>query len=244
MIYIYTRFCLPIYFHQLWKPLYIKDLNRQKLTTIDDYLSWLYDEKRLDVVMKYLINITYKSLLLQKNKNFKWIICLGKDTPSKYMQIFKNICSDTIFIESFEHCEFIERTNKYPKEKRYSTIRLDSDDGLTSNYIDTISHINNPNIVFGIKSGYITKLIDDNNIYIMNKTFEYLTSPGLGCVNNNIFSLGNHTKLHTKFNILDLSNYGIKFLLSSGDHTVTSRQMYTKIDNEYQIEDIICNKKP
>jgi len=112
-----------------------------------------YFTRKKDTIEKYLFNynrlndkffrfkkVTYPSILKQTHQNFTWLIYSSKHMPEKYKQKLLRFKNDKILIKFVENLkEMMEDINNHIKTKKsFSTIRIDDDDGLNPEFLETL----------------------------------------------------------------------------------------------------------
>jgi len=125
----------------------------------------------------YLLeHITLLYILLQNNKNFKWIILTDKRIPQKVNQRLNDISNkygnirikyhnkgDYDISKLMYYKDFLDDRNKYA-----ITIRLDEDDAIIYNYIDMIEKIS----IQSLKKMDLGAICFHNGIYMKIKNGE------------------------------------------------------------------------
>ena len=101
--------------------------------------SWL--EERFELFDDFCFN----SVKMQTNKNFKWLVFFDITTPAvyrdkieKYKLSFNNFCP--IYIDGMKNYlpSIIENISKMDSKKYIITSRLDNDDSLHKDYVETV----------------------------------------------------------------------------------------------------------
>lgn len=243
-IYIYTRFSLPMYEKY-------KDRNNLKtiFNSYEEYIEYLYGDDRLEKKLFFFETLTLKTILSQTYKNYNWIIFISSLLPNKYKTYLKNIENHYYHINIYEIKELsIKNINlhKYhhPKEKCFLSSRIDDDDGLSTNYFDSVvkDFQTQDYDAIGSKSCLLISK-NENRLYCSNIKYPYLISCGLTTKNQNIFDMGSHTNIHKKYKILNKNDDNTKnyCLMSCGDHTITKRSQ-NLIYRDFNIESYISNE--
>ena len=165
--YIITRFSILDINYQGYKT--TKKYNKNIESDIKKYKKELFNYKRLNFKFKVFKLVTLPCVVNQTNKNYIWYIYASIYLPKEYKIKLKKITEPykkikCIFIKSFR--EF----NKFKinKEEKYSTMRLDDDDGLNINFIENLNKYKNKN-KFIISHPYGRKYIIKNNKIITSK---------------------------------------------------------------------------
>lgn len=121
--------------------------------------------------IKIFEKICYPSVINQSNQQFTWLIFFDIDTPNtikKYIE--ENYTSDLIqihYIDGFKELETICKriiSTQISPNSYFITSRLDNDDALHKDYIDTIKNLSIPRskTVIDIRNGY--QLYFENNL--------------------------------------------------------------------------------
>lgn len=201
-------------------------LTRDNQTNPDRLKELLFNPNRLNEKFWTFENITYYSVVNQKNSNYLWLIYISNELPPEYKNRIKKIENDNIkIIEVKSQSEFFKHTINYKYEKNFSTVRLDDDDGLNLNFIDIVNtyYQENSNDILSFPNGIlITK--KDNNLYQENqKKHLKKIAVGLSMFNHNIYNCGNHTELDKNFNVI-YDNTPDMYLLYASDNCDTKRK--------------------
>ena len=208
----------------------------RKGKSCSDIKKKLFDEDRIKEKLLAFEKITYDSLIKQKYKNFIWLICISNEYPKKYLSKLKKILTSNkgivnkiklIPVKNMK--DFDKRTNEelknISKKYNYISVRLDDDDGLAPFYLSQLSKYHNiDNHVISFPYG--RKVTFKNKKVIESKkiTDYKKNAQGLSVVNNNIYKLGDHTKVDKKNNII----YNISkdaYRLFCSNHTDTRRKI-------------------
>lgn len=203
----------------------------------------LFSKDRLDEKFKSFENITYKSVINQTNQNFIWIITISTHLPKEYKNRLYEITSKNNNIEIYEvgnMKEFYNLCNTYNYPSNYSTTRLDDDDALNINFIKDLNIEYNKSI----EKNEIYSLVNGNKITIHNgqlyidKNKEEFKNIALGLskFNGNIYSCGNHNKVHEKYKVI-YNKRDFSYLLYSSDFCDTKRKF--DFDNATKINNIL-----
>jgi len=105
----------------------------------------LFDKNRLE--LRFLIFETFclPSVKGQTSQNFDWIILIDKELPSKYVKRLQNLVGNQQNIHLVTYTgfnlgtlDFIENALGKIKSEYVITTRLDDDDALCSNFIETV----------------------------------------------------------------------------------------------------------
>jgi len=119
---IYTRFNLPLKFGGV--------INRPGI-----HLKKKWLDSRVELFNKYCL----PSVKNQTDQNFTWFICFAENTPPEYVN---EICTAKQAVPIFANSQgqSVERSREHIiDDSILATIRLDSDDSISLNYIDYLS---------------------------------------------------------------------------------------------------------
>jgi hypothetical protein len=199
----------------------------------------LFDKSRLDEKFFTFENITYNSIISQTNKNFIWIILTSTYLPEKYKKFLYTFSCEYIKIIEVDN---IKEFNNYIKnisyEKDFSTVRLDDDDGLNPNFIEKLNDIYNQSdkneVVSFIKGRKITS---KNEKFYIEKEIISAKNIALGLTkfNGNIYSLGNHNKIHIQNKVIYDETPNM-YLLYASENCDTKRKF--NFENMHEIKNI------
>lgn len=226
-IFLYTKFSIPCF--PIKKSYPTKALNFD-LSLYNEYISYLYDPKRMLSRLFFFENITVPSIFNQTYKNFEWIVFIHKNLPQEYYnkictinQKYNNIFNLVIIINDSSQNKNLFQYHK-PDEENYISVRLDDDDGLHHTYFSLVNETFNNNYDINICGSKSSLLLSKNNqdIYYNFNYKKYLISCGLAAKNCNIFNCGNHATIHERYKCLELKQKNL-CLMSCGDHTITNR---------------------
>ena len=200
-----TRFSIPECFTSKQKHF---QLSRDKTET--KYKEELFSKKRLEQKMNYFQSLTLPSITQQKNKNWKWYIFISFELPDEYILELENLIkpfSNQIFIHQVNDIpDFKSLSSKILEEtpKPYISSRIDDDDGISENFVERILfYIKMDKHIINFINGRISFFNHyTNNIEYGNSITYFNNSVGLSIINHNIFSLGNHIRIHEKNNII------------------------------------------
>nr|WP_321245838.1 glycosyltransferase [uncultured Psychroserpens sp.] len=127
--------------------------------------TWL--DERFSIFETYCL----PSIKNQTNTNFKWLVCFDIDTPELYNQKIENLKTQLpifqpLFIDGFKNLEKdISNFVKADSKKDFIiTTRLDNDDIVHENFIQTIQNLYRPEIsVININLGYQLIMLKNKN---------------------------------------------------------------------------------
>lgn len=121
-------------------------LNNQVLNNQIDKIDVSTDEKYLQYRFSLFEKYTVPSVKTQSNKNFIWIVLFSARTPKKFKNKIKQIQSELpnfrpIFLETSDEIQVI--LFEIFKRERTGTLvtsRLDNDDAISFNYVQTVQN--------------------------------------------------------------------------------------------------------
>jgi len=154
-IFIVTRFNLPITFNN-----YNKEVNKMGDPPLGD--QWLNDRKG------FFNNILAPSITSQSYSDFRWFVLFHSETSDSYINSLKG---GFIPIKANSYSECLDEIKDYYsqdptalKEKRvYISVRVDSDDSISSDYVGLINesvsknyfkYINNSSVAICARDGH------------------------------------------------------------------------------------------
>lgn len=187
----------------------------------------LFSEERLSEKMWTFRNLTYDSVISQKNENYFWMIYTSTQLPENYKNELYSLETDKIKIyEVDDQNEFFRKIKQYNYENEYSTVRLDDDDALHISFIDKINNLyekRNDIKIVSFPNGL--KICRKNgNLYVEKDIFRYKKiALGLTMFNDIIYLAGNHVKIDEKFKILYDQTPNM-YLIYSSDNCDTKRK--------------------
>lgn len=138
--------------------------------------SVVLTDKWLDERFELFFNYCLPSVINQKNQNFTWIVLFDSKTPSQYKSVIDKISADyknfrALFIDDmklvqFSLKQFISKVLN-DKDDFIITTRLDNDDSIHYNFIETIQKlaIKKADTVIDLRRGY--------QLNVSNNYFEY-----------------------------------------------------------------------
>lgn len=199
-----TRFSIPVSFYDHSQ----FSFQMSKKNSSDDYIKLLFSKKRLEGKMKYFTKLCFPSITQQTCSQWKWFLFISPQLPEEYIiqleeliktfkeQIFLHFVSN---ITDFHNLLTILLKNE---TEPYITSRIDDDDGISFDFVSEIlQYLPLKDHIINFVNGRITYLQKDT-IQFGKEIQYYNNSVGLSAVNRNIFSCGNHVKIHRKNNII------------------------------------------
>lgn len=188
----------------------------------DTYYKKLFSSERLDYKFKSFEMITLPSILNQTNQNYIWHIYTSEYLPDVYKEKLMNLTNQhksicVYYIKS--HKEF----NKIKFDSDYCTMRLDDDDGLSSNFIENLQKYKNKiNTIISHPNGKSVTIQNDK--VIIGKKIQYkLVALGLCAIGMNIYHCGAHTKVAEKHNVI-YDDAPDMYLINASIHCDSSRK--------------------
>ena len=177
----------------------IRSESMNQLDTEEAYFDWLYGDKRMADKFNAFEKLTVPSLEHQTYKNFEWLIFTSKKMPAKWLARLEAVrdrvpSAQIIFVKSFNEASKILSTRAYPKE--YITVRLDDDDGIHPRLLELYSKVGDKGTILSPKEGLV--ISPKGRGWKVSRHYYYPTCGawGLGLVGENVYSLGNHARIH------------------------------------------------
>ena len=194
--YIITRFSIYDYNCKSFK------ITRE--TTNDDYKSKLFDNKRLDLKFYIFEKMTIPSIVNQTNQDFIWFIYSSKYLPENYKQKLLNLTKNYSKIKVF----FIESFSDFYRPpiiaEKFFTLRLDDDDSLRLDFIDSVNKYNfdeHENCIISHINGIKFAYYDDKITYGGEISYKKIAL-GLCAIGMNIYKCGNHNSIDSKYKVI------------------------------------------
>lgn len=223
-----TRFSIPDSFSYHYKSF---RLSRDK--TEVQYKKELFSKKRLDQKMIYFRSLTFPSITQQKNKNWKWYIFISFELPEEYILELEKLAtpfSHKIIIHQVQDIiDFKKLSSKILEHipKPYISSRIDDDDGICESFVERILYyLPMDNHVINFVNGKISFYNQFKKNIEFGKSITYFNnSTGISLVNRNIFSLGNHIKIHERNNIIYNNQKDMFYLTHDSNVCDTKRRL-------------------
>ena len=163
------------------------------------YKLLLFDEERLNYKFNSFSKVTLPSIINQTYKNYIWIIYTSIYLPPNFKKKLLNLTKDykkikIKFVKNFK--EFYDDIELIlPKNLKYSTIRIDDDDGLSLNFLEELQKYRfKNNVIISFPNGTRIKIEDNKIVY--GKPFKKKNiAIGLCAINKNIYKY-NHSKIN------------------------------------------------
>jgi hypothetical protein len=202
-----------------------------KNNSYDGYIKLLFSKERLKRKMKYFTELCFPSITQQKSSKWKWFLFISPQLPEEYIiqlekliqpfkdQIFLHFVSN---ITDFHNLLIILLKNE---TEPYITSRIDDDDGISFDFVsEVLQYLPLEDHIINFVNGRITYLQKDT-IQFGKEIQYYNNSVGLSAVNKNIFSYGNHVKIHRKNNIIYNTKKLMFFLTHDENYCDTKRKL-------------------
>jgi len=155
--------------------------------------------------------------------------------PEKYMDRLRRIAQTTpnmnlVSVNSFD--EFDPAISSRLPKSKFIHVRLDDDDALHPGYFNLLASNYKPGLILSPVNGYMVSNYDHikkhGKASVFNWRIPICAASGLAIADQNVNSLGPHTKIHMKNqNIKYLNQKGL-FLRMIHDHNFTSPKNSTK----------------
>lgn len=214
--YIITRFSIFDYKHHAFKI--------QKQCNKDGYKSRLFSPKRLQSKFKVFEQMTLPSILGQKNKNWEWCIFSSAFLPVEFKERLIKLTEPHKQIR----CKFIKSFDEFvfdPDDKdNYCTVRLDDDDGLAPNFIESLQKYREKKGHIVTHKNGITFRMNKGNVDYGEKKEYRLGGVGLAAIGMNIYHCGHHIRIGEKYkNKIICDDSENMFYLCSGEYCDSGR---------------------
>ena len=170
------------------------------------YKKTLFSPFRLDSKFKFFFKITVKSILNQKNKDFKWFIFTSNLLPQNYkfklLKLAELVQSiEIFFVRDFDHMHDI--IDKYDFEKEYATVRIDDDDGVSPMFTHKLQKYSKyDKTIISFTHGRKVTLDNLNRLVLGKKLIMKNRAQGMTGINMNIYRCGNHVNVHQRYPII------------------------------------------
>lgn len=223
-----TRFSIPDSFSSSQR-----HFNISREVNEEDYKKKLFSKYRLKQKMKYFTKLCFPSILKQTNENWKWYIFISFELPEEYILELENLIkpySSKIFIHQVQDIPDFKKLSSRILDKiskPFISSRIDDDDGISKIFVDRILLYQSMDAhIINFVKGRISYLNNSKNTIEFGKSILYFNnSVGLSMVNQNIFSLGNHIKIHEKNNVIYNNHENMFFLTHDSKICDTKRSL-------------------
>lgn len=164
----------------------------------------LFNKERLDFKFKVFDMMTYPSIKNQTCQNYTWLIFTSPELPEEYSKKIDSYSDSNIQIirvNSFNDMrDYLKKLLK--DKKNYSTIRLDDDDGLCSDFLLKLNkYENDTDKIVSFPYGRNFSLKDDKIVYGQYVSKKNIAI-GLAAIGFSIYSAGDHTKINEKYEVI------------------------------------------
>ena len=173
----------------------------------------LYEEPYFSDRFNIFKNITLKTFENQTNKDFVLLVYHTNLIPNDKKELFDAIEQECSFVKNVYVKDPVLLIPDDLQNERLLTFRIDNDDGISSDFIDKLSGIQNSNqINVAITIPHIHKIcrISDNEYKLV--ALDYVSnSMGLAYLSNEnktVMDLGDHSAVYKKFNTIRLNGNG------------------------------------
>lgn len=222
-----TRFSIPVSYHDRSQ----FSFQMSKNNSYDNYIKLLFSKERLKRKMKYFTELCFPSITQQKCSQWKWFLFISPQLPEEYIIQLENLIQpykNQIFLH------FVSNITDFHKlltillkneTQPYITSRIDDDDGISFDFVSEI-------LQYLPLKDHIINFVNGRTTYLQRDTIQfgkeiqyYNNSVGLSAVNKNIFSCGNHVKIHRNSNIIYNTKKLMFFLTYDENYCDTKRKL-------------------
>lgn len=163
----------------------------------------LFDQARLNTKFTLFDKLTYPSIKNQSYKNYTWLIYASPYLPNNYKQKlekYQNSRIKVIYVKNFK--EMNENIEGQIKHDDFSTIRLDDDDGLNPEFLEMLNKYKSEKgtIISAPHGRWIH--IQNGEIKLRGRINSKHIALGLTGIGFNIYTSGNHTRVHEKHRVI------------------------------------------
>lgn len=185
----------------------------------EEYKKKLFSTDRLDTKFDVFEKMTLPSIVGQTNKNFEWFIIASTFLPNVYKERLNSLVAPYTQIKVHyitNYCELSRTVKSHTIEDSYATVRLDDDDGLSSNYVELLQkYKDKKECIITFPYGREFKIEENKIIMKDNEHYYPLIALGLCAINMNILSCGQHTMLQQKYKIVTDNTKNMYYLFCS-----------------------------
>lgn len=212
-IYVLTRFSVYNYPPKIWPV-------GGKIQSEEEYAKWLYNPKRMINKFDIFEGITKRCIENQTYKNFEWHIYTSKRMPKKWLDELFGLVKDVPQAKLFyvkNIGESLQHFAEYPKKEPYVSVRLDDDDGIHPRFFEILSHYTSPGMVISPKHGRMISRTAPTGAFVSSyhTIYPFCGAWGLAFSGGNVYSLGNHMKVNSNYDVNYLKDKDL-YLLYSG----------------------------
>lgn len=199
----------------------------------------VFEPSYFDYRFKLFESICLKSFQNQSNQNFKLVLFHSDSMPQEYKKRFAELERQNHFLHNLymedqadAFNEAIESTIKFVSfsNGQVITFRIDNDDAVQSNYIETLSRYLKPEFDGHVISMPNLKVIQhlDENTYAVQERQYPVTSIGLAYVSSRsayktALVLGDHREVHEKFPYVMIDDHKSGGLMTINGENVANR---------------------
>jgi len=167
--------------------------------------STLFNKARLQFKFRVFDKMTYPSIQQQTDPNFTWLIYASVYLPEQWKKKLEAYREDRIhivYVRTF--AEMNEDIAKRIKDSAsFTTIRLDDDDGLHPKFLETLNQYEKDvGSIVSMPNGRKYKLEGDRIVFHKDRIHRKHIALGLTAIGFNIFTAGNHTRVHDHHRVL------------------------------------------
>jgi len=184
----------------------------------EEYLIKLFSKERLEGKMKYFRQLCFPSITNQTNTNWKWFIFISHFLPEEYILELEKMIEPfqgkiiLHFVANITDFKNLSKTLLKDERQPFITSRIDDDDGISDIFVEEI-------LKYSFLSNHVINFVKGQETFLKNDKIEfgkkiqyYNNSVGLSVVNENIFSLGSHVKIHEKNHVIYNTSPSMFFL--------------------------------
>lgn len=166
--------------------------------------SKLFNKERLDFKFDVFDKMTYPSIKSQTDQNFTWLIYTSKYLPKLYKDRLESYRETNIVISYVENFTEMFKDVKQRLENvdNYISLRLDDDDGLNPQFLETLNKYNTPGTIVSFPKGLRFKYKNGKIIFSKRPVFEKRVAAGLAAINFNVYDAGPHTTVHERYPVV------------------------------------------
>jgi hypothetical protein len=165
----------------------------------------LFAEKRLDFKFMVFDKMTYASIKNQNYHNYTWLIYASIYLPTIYKNKLEQYAENNIKIIYVENFRAMNNdiNNNIKNANDFTTIRLDDDDGLCPEFLENLNkYSKEKNKIISFTNGIKYTIDNKNNIIFGSKISWPRNAFGMSAIEFNVFSAGNHNRVHTKHEVI------------------------------------------
>jgi len=190
---------------------------------LQKYKNKIFNTERLEYKFKSFEFVTLPSVINQTNKNYLWYIYYSEYLPPNFRERLLNITKkyNQIICKPIKSFKYFNKI--ILKNNKYCTIRLDDDDGLSKNFVQSLNKYKHlDKVIISHPYGLNFTIKDNKIIYGKQKTAKNIAL-GLCAIGMNIYHCGNHTKVHKNYRVIYDSTQNM-YLLNCSKFTDSGRK--------------------